>query len=194
MAETLRIFSAPERLELASSVEAVFASSRTTALLYGGRSICIALGSAEEFVCGTERIDLADVYQADVFAEETTLAWRRTADQTGTAIVLSFKTEAPYPSAWGDPVVVDDGFHIDQQHLIWGQAVTEPADGWTRLTAARIGGLSVPLAVPAQHKAVLHAKAWFRPLPEACGNPRFIGRTWGPFKAKSMRLTAGAPK
>ncbi|MFA7413308.1 MAG: CRISPR-associated protein Csx19 [Rhizobium sp.] len=193
MTSTLRISKSISDLGLADAVKSIFGESETTALLYGSGTICIGVSCGAEFVSDRTTVDLSDIYQADVFVGPMTLNWRRTAGQSGTAVLLSHG-ETPAQEAvsgWNAADSVDHAFCIDQQHLIWGKP--DVRDGrWTRLSAARIGGLHVPLSVPSEHKAIVRSKAWFRPLPEACGNPQFVGHSWGPFDVIAMQAKGSA--
>lgn len=193
MTGTLHILQSLGDLGLAEAAKSVFGETETTALLYGSKTICIGLSHGSGFVNNKKAVDLSDIYQADVFAGPVTLNWRRKAEQNGTAALL-IHGEAHTPAhaaGWRAAVTIDDAFFVEQQHLVWGKLHVD--DGhWTRLSAARIGGLHVPLSVASGHKAILRSKAWFRPLPEACGNPQFVGHSWGPFDVIAMQAKGGA--
>jgi CRISPR-associated protein (TIGR03984 family) len=89
---------------------------------------------------------LAHVYEARVFHERAELRWLRDPrhDSGHTTVVLtdgSCAVNLP-PLPFEVPLVQA----VEQSYVLWGRPAArgEHASGWTRLTAARIGGLDVP--------------------------------------------------
>jgi CRISPR-associated protein (TIGR03984 family) len=104
--------------------------------------------------------DLAAVYEARVFHERAELRWLRDPchDSGHSAVLLTDGSCAvDLPARNLDVPLVDTE---EQTYVLWGRPDREGnvASGWTRLTAARIGGFDVPIA-------------------EAGGNDRVVLRT-----------------
>jgi CRISPR-associated protein (TIGR03984 family) len=104
--------------------------------------------------------NLTDVYEARVFHEHAELRWLRDPrHEAGHATVVltdgSCTVDLP-PLPLEVPLV--DG--VKQTYVIWGRPVPgqDTAPGWTRLAAARIGGLDVPQdSVPESHRVAIES-------------------------------------
>jgi CRISPR-associated protein (TIGR03984 family) len=94
-----------------------------------------------------EAITSPPVYEARVFNEDVELRWLNDPSGAGghRAVLLSEK-DLPPPGWSQTPVEPPVVGRLDQQFLCWGQQTESLADGWQRLTTARVGKLDVPLA------------------------------------------------
>jgi CRISPR-associated protein (TIGR03984 family) len=105
-------------------------------------------------------VDLAAVYEARVFHERAELRWLRDPrhDSGHSAVLLTDGSCAvDLPARDLDVPLVET---LEQTYVLWGKPDRgdSVASGWTRLSAARIGGLNVPLAeVGEKHHVVIRA-------------------------------------
>jgi CRISPR-associated protein (TIGR03984 family) len=87
---------------------------------------------------------LKDVFEARVFNERGELRWLNERDGHGRAVLISEKVINSYLDHDLPEVDVIDS--NDQQYLLWGEGTGgEAIEGWSCLSAARIGKLVVPI-------------------------------------------------
>lgn len=146
----------------------VLSTKKTVALLYTPQHCKLAL--LENGVLRQSKgevIDLKEVFEARVFNEDAELRWLNEQDGSGRAVLLSAR-EIPQPcrNQLPDDASLQALHTLPQTYLLWGEGVDQTkaraknglADGWSRLTTARIGWLDVP--VPGiQEKERVHLKA-----------------------------------
>ncbi len=91
-----------------------------------------------------QNLSLGDVFEARIFNEHAELRWLNEANGRGRAMLIS---EEAINSEVGETLEPVRWIHqIDQQYLLWGEGTGgEAIDGWSWLSAARIGKLAVPI-------------------------------------------------
>jgi CRISPR-associated protein (TIGR03984 family) len=90
---------------------------------------------------------LDDVFEARAFNPDAELRWLHSEGGQGRAVVLADREDA-LPAGFGQPVSPLVAVQVlPQRYLLWGRPVAPTHDGWTRLHAARIGTIDVPLTV-----------------------------------------------
>jgi CRISPR-associated protein (TIGR03984 family) len=89
-------------------------------------------------------LSLGDVFEARIFNERAELRWLNEANGRGRAVLIS---EEAIDSEVGEALKPVLSIHqIDQQYLLWGEGTEGSAiNGWSWLSAARIGKLAVPI-------------------------------------------------
>jgi CRISPR-associated protein (TIGR03984 family) len=146
-----------ERIGLAEAITA-FARIRqegdVVALLYSPRSCKFALlssGSLHGSDAG--EIDLRSVFEARVFGTKAELRWLNDASGEGQhrAVVLAEEDCSQSLGEDWSKTEIADNETLPQTYLLWGEGTGkgtgEPMrEGWSKLGAARIGALPVPLA------------------------------------------------
>ncbi|WP_019632759.1 type III-D CRISPR-associated protein Csx19 [Actinomadura atramentaria] len=96
-------------------------------------------------------VDLAAVYEGRVFNSVVEVRWLDPGDG-GRASVLTDDV-ASLPAGW-DSADVETIDRVPGSYLVWGRAAGV-RDGWTALTAARIGTLHVPVEIPEGGRALI---------------------------------------
>ncbi len=92
---------------------------------------------------------LNTVFEARVFNQNVELRWLNISNGLGRAVLIS---DIELTSVFNDDVDVSLTQILDtipQQYLLWGKGVVRSPSslqGWSRLAAARIGALDVPIA------------------------------------------------
>jgi len=138
-----------------------FAGRQVVALLYSTSS-CVFARLDDSGLCDSKghQINWHEIFEARVFSREAQLRWLHQTSGKGRAVLLS---QAELPSACRDGLPEDISFAalktVNQTYLLWGEGTTiRPENGWSVLTAARIGRLEVPLGgVGARARIHLHA-------------------------------------
>ncbi|MGP4109724.1 type III-D CRISPR-associated protein Csx19 [Streptomyces sp. 4N509B] len=104
---------------------------------------------------GLAPVDLAHVYEARVFTPTVELRWLGEAGGPGRAVVLTEDPSLlPHDFPETDGLALDAVDTLDAHHLLWGEATTsQDDDGWTTLSSARVGTLTVPVPVRAGARA-----------------------------------------
>lgn len=94
-------------------------------------------------------LDISTVFEARVFNPHAELRWLNVSNGQGRAVLISEENISQYlDDEIEDLTTVDDGI-IEQTYLLWGKGVVRSpstSPDWSRLSAARIGGLDVPIA------------------------------------------------
>ena len=140
------------------------------ALVYAPRfCVLVRVNSADDWIWpedggapahGDRNALLAEAYELRVFCRDWELRWLR--DGTKGRAVLASEKEipaegfTPVEKPWGE--VAEPQGYLPQTYLLWGQAAEPSRDGWTKLTAARIGTLWAPVPnVEEKGRVQLHA-------------------------------------
>ncbi|HMX26913.1 MAG TPA: CRISPR-associated protein Csx19 [Blastocatellia bacterium] len=128
--------------------------AESIALLYSpGECVLARLKGKKLLDCRDEPIELDNFFEARVFNEQTEMRWRNDEGGRGRTVLLS---ASPIPELCQKELDEDVSLtyweKLPQTYLLWGegvedQAKTGLADGWSRLTTARIGALNVPVKV-----------------------------------------------
>lgn len=98
-----------------------------------------------------QELDIKTVFEARVFNLHAELRWLNVSNGQGRAVLISEGNISQYlDDEIEDLTTVDDGI-IEQTYLLWGKGVDNKRSpstpqGWSRLAAARIGALDVPIA------------------------------------------------
>lgn len=132
--------------------QSVLAAKKTVALLYTPQRCKLAVlenGTLRQ--SDGKAVDLTEVFEARVFNEDAELRWLNKQDGTGRAVLLCAQ-EIPEPCLNKLPEDASlKALHtLKQTYLLWGEGIGQTkkvslADGWSRLTTARIGWLDVPV-------------------------------------------------
>jgi len=116
------------------------------AILYTPRQCRLAVLTPEGELRGPAGLmpDLSEAFEARVFSGQGELRWLHQADGRGRAVLLSEQDISRYLA---EPVPDLTTVAIkDHEYLLWGKGTgASPAAGWSRLSAARIGTLDVPV-------------------------------------------------
>lgn len=95
-----------------------------------------------------------EVFEARAFNLEAEMRWLHLDGGQGRAVVLA-ENEAALPAGFGQAVSPLTAVDVlSQRYLLWGRSIPPRRDGWTRLHAARIGVLDVPLTVSGDRRRV----------------------------------------
>ncbi len=116
------------------------------ALLYAPNWCRFARLNSAGDLCGSDDkpINLDPVYEARVFDNDIELRWLNEAQGNGRAVLLSETEQAV--ANYTPLKTIESVRTIGQTYLLWGEGVdVKPAQGWSRLTTARIGHLEVPV-------------------------------------------------
>lgn len=95
-----------------------------------------------------QELDIKTVFEARVFNPHAELRWLNVSNGQGRAVLISEENISQYlDDEIEDLTTVKDGI-TEQTYLLWGKGVVRPStpQGWSRLAAARIGALDVPIA------------------------------------------------
>jgi CRISPR-associated protein (TIGR03984 family) len=96
-----------------------------------------------------QELDIRTVFEARIFSPHAELRWLNVLSGQGRAVLISEQNISQYlDDKIQDLTTVKDGI-IDQTYLLWGKGVVRSPStpqGWSRLSAARIGALDVPIA------------------------------------------------
>ncbi|AFZ11528.1 hypothetical protein Cri9333_0582 [Crinalium epipsammum PCC 9333] len=89
--------------------------------------------------------DLSSVFEAKVFNDKAELRWLNELNGVGKAVLIS---EADISSCLTDNINILTAIDTNEQcYLLWGEKVRSlSTPGWTRLAAARIGAIDVPVS------------------------------------------------
>jgi CRISPR-associated protein (TIGR03984 family) len=93
-----------------------------------------------------EAINLAPVFEARIFNETSELRWLNVLNRSGKAVLIS---DLDISGIFDNSCNLDYFETLSQQYILWGQGMTSQknlAEGWSRLGAARIGAMDVPIA------------------------------------------------
>ncbi len=96
-----------------------------------------------------ENKSLSTVFESRVFNQSVELRWLNVSNGLGRAVLIS---DIELTKVFDDDVDVSLTEILDtipQQYLLWGKGVvrsTSTPQGWSRLAAARIGALDVPIS------------------------------------------------
>ncbi len=127
------------------------------ALLYSYQVCHVAKLAGTEFkVSNNEAIDLNSVFEARVFSESAEFRWLNTNAGLGNAALLS-EGELDI-KAW-DEADLNYLEAADNRYLIWGSALGN-ADGWSSLSAARIGTVEVPISATKEQSVKIVTKEY----------------------------------
>ena len=90
--------------------------------------------------------ELDAVYEARVFHERAELRWLRDPRHESGHVTVVLTDGSCVVDLPALPLEVPLVEVVEQSYVLWGRPAADPgrASGWTRLTAARIGGLDVP--------------------------------------------------
>jgi CRISPR-associated protein (TIGR03984 family) len=88
-------------------------------------------------------VNLDGVFETRAFDRSRELRWLHREYGRGRVVVLA-EEDAVLPPAYQELAPLKCLETIEQQYLLWGQAVAGAPPGWTTLTTARIGSLTVP--------------------------------------------------
>lgn len=126
------------------------------ALLYSPRECLFAKLDRNGELLGYDgkAIDLNPVFEARVFNNKAELRWLNKAGGKGRAVLISEDDISSYLETTLEPVKASEP--LNQTYLLLGEGSNHTAnDGWSVLTAARIGALPVPHPGVAEHQRVL---------------------------------------
>ncbi len=107
-----------------------------------------------------DRKDVDDGYELRIFSAAGELRWLQSGDSGSAAFVTdsdqSAGADVQCLAAWQaqDSVSIDNGHRLEQYYLLWGEENGGPRDGWTDLTANRIGTLTVPYELKIEKDSV----------------------------------------
>jgi CRISPR-associated protein (TIGR03984 family) len=94
-----------------------------------------------------EVITLEPVFEARIFNQTSELRWLNVVNGTGHAVLISESNILGIFDAACDLPYFET---LPQQYILWGQGMTTEeekiSDGWSRLGAARIGAMDIPIA------------------------------------------------
>lgn len=96
------------------------------------------------------------VYEARIFTADSELRWLSLPGESPAAALLTtidLTTADTIPDGWSQDDPIEPLKTLARTYLLWGTAAKKQlhqADGWTMLTTARIGHITVPLAPPSQ--------------------------------------------
>lgn len=95
-----------------------------------------------------EAITLEPVFEARIFSQTSELRWLNVLNGNGRAVLVS---ESNILGIFDTACDLPYFETLPQQYILWGQGMTIPKeekilDGWSRLGAARIGAMDIPIA------------------------------------------------
>lgn len=150
---------ARDEVSLQASLKAyrsILKEHEAIALLYSPRSCQLARVAADESAILLDHrnhpIDPSRVFEARVFSDKAELRWLKRGHDGRAAILSEIeKTVEGYT-----PVeALVDMQKLRQTYLLWGKGSVHPegwAEGWSRLTLARIGPLPIPISGVSPHQ------------------------------------------
>ncbi len=144
---------AKDDLTLSDALEAglpALSAKQAVALIYTPqRCLLAALENKELRLSNGKAVALAEVFEARIFNEDAELRWWHQQDGQGRVVLLSAKAQSECQKTLTEDVSLKPLHVLEQTYLLWGEGINqnkyESATGWSRLTAARIGRLDVPL-------------------------------------------------
>ena len=149
---TERLFIATRRgLSLGDSLKAL--GTAAVGLFYAPGWCRFGVVDAQGGVTFAGGHSLDGVYEARVFHEDAELRWwNDPASGNHRSALLSGISMTPEGWKQSEPIPV----HATQPqtYLLWGKSAGTPSPDWTRLTAARIGELMVPVSLGAKRYAL----------------------------------------
>ncbi|ELS31692.1 MULTISPECIES: type III-D CRISPR-associated protein Csx19 [Pseudanabaena] len=101
-------------------------------------------GSLRDFV-GKE-IETAPIFEARIFNETSELRWLNLSSGIGSAVLIS---QDNISAIFKDECNLKYFESLPQQYVLWGEGMAsspKSSEGWSRLGAARIGAMDVPIA------------------------------------------------
>jgi len=95
-----------------------------------------------------EKIILKPVFEARIFNQTSELRWLNVLNGNGHAVLIS---ESDISGIFDTACDLPYFETLPQQYILWGQGMTTKdekkiSDGWSRLGAARIGAMDIPIA------------------------------------------------
>jgi CRISPR-associated protein (TIGR03984 family) len=103
--------------------------------------------------------DLTGVFEARAFDGRRELRWLHVAAGRGRAVVLG-EDDADLPGGFERLAPIEAVELIEQRYLLWGEAVGGAPPGWTTLSTARIGSLTVPVSASPGQRVRLRAREY----------------------------------
>jgi len=101
-------------------------------------------GSLRDFA-GKE-IETAPIFEARIFNETSELRWLNISSGKGQAVLVS---QDNISGIFKDKCNLEYFESLPQQYVLWGEGMSNPSkdpNGWSRLGAARIGAMDIPIA------------------------------------------------
>lgn len=118
---------------------------------------------------GNDTTDDSSMFEVRVFTRELELRWYSdpTAGDGGDAVIITENASLLTPE-WQLVQQFDDLIACANQYLLWGTAEQPGRDGWTTLSAQRIGAVDVPIELGEDTRAVLKTIEYIGidPLPD----------------------------
>ncbi len=110
------------------------------------------------------KIDLKAIFEARIFNETWELRWLNMPDNMGHAVLIS---EVNISKCLSHSCNLDYLEILPQQYVLWGEGMARPeemVEGWSRLAAARIGAMNVPIAnvTTNQQRVILKAREYLK--------------------------------
>ncbi|MFG1694135.1 CRISPR-associated protein Csx19 [Nonomuraea sp. NPDC049309] len=143
-----------------------YAAPGSVALLSAPHAYQVALVGASgglETRKGTVR--LRDVFEARCFDERAELRWVNIADGRGTGVLLTEDT-ALLPDDAGERLPdIEATRPRPGSYLLWGRSAGS-IDGWTTLSAERIGTIDIPAQIPAEQHARIVTREYIAQDPD----------------------------
>ncbi|WP_448604651.1 type III-D CRISPR-associated protein Csx19 [Thermoleptolyngbya sp.] len=129
-----------------------------------------------------QTLDLSPVFEARIFNEQAELRWLKVPRQNGRAVLLTELEQLKncFDSSGELPYLKS----IDQAYLLWGKRLEQSApEGWSILSAARIGAMAVPISSSgSQDTVILHSREYPGEVDEygnvAVQEERLMELTW----------------
>ena len=93
-----------------------------------------------------EDIKTAQIFEARIFNKTSELRWLNISSGKGYAVLIS---QDDISGVFKDECNLEYFEYLPQQYVLWGEGMSNPSkepNGWSRLGAARIGGMDVPIA------------------------------------------------
>ncbi len=95
---------------------------------------------------GCRGVGTGPVFEARLFDRDMELRWLHSDGGLGRAVLVA-EDQQLLPAAFDEELPpVDAHATVQQSYLVWGRPGPGGPDGWTCLSAARIGSILVPLA------------------------------------------------
>lgn len=138
-----------EAIQLAEALEwfgTVAQFNNAIALLSSPTRFILGTGDADGRIAGRDgkTVDLQEVFEARIFTARVELRWLR--DREGGTAVMVSEEELHLDGDGSSALAPVSAERLERNYLVWGAGTGgAPADGWSRLSAARIGTLDIPL-------------------------------------------------
>ena len=159
MSEQLFVYEV-ENLDLSAALhaylEAVTCSTPPVAICYGVQKCWVAqVQSGPRLMLPTGELPLSSVYEVRAFCQAAELRWRNdpTFRQRHATVVLS-EAALGGNNSLGEPERLTVLERHPRQYLLWGKQVAGEKQGWSKLSAARIGAIEVPVATESERLAL----------------------------------------